>query len=112
MGIWYLHVEPIKDRTIIDIYLYTSMPMYVFIFPVVVEGVELLSYIVTKTFLKVYSGSGRVWLLLHPLDQSELQTSTQSQGEEPYKGLDCPKGLMRALMSSPQSGTWHIGGTW
>lgn len=102
MGIWYLHVAPIKDRTITDIYLHKFMPVYAFIFPLVVEGVEWLSYVVTQAFLKLYSGSGRVWLLLRPLDQSELQTSTQSRGEEPYKG---PEGFSRVLMSSPQSGT-------
>ena len=92
MGIWYLHVEPIKDRTITDIHLYPSMPMYIFIFPVVVEGVELLSYVVTQAFLKLYFGSGRVALTASPRPKWVADLHTESrralQGSWLSKGLD------------------------
>lgn len=111
MGFWPLHVAPIKDRAAMDIYLYKSVSVYVFSFLGVIRRSGIAELCGNcQAFLGVHSGSGRVWLLPHPLGQSELQTPHRVKGRSWCKRL-----TVQRASSGPScealSGTWHIIGT-
>lgn len=106
MGIWCLHVAPIKDRTVINIYLYKSVPMLCFHFSCGGRRSRIAELCSNSGLLKSFTLDETVWLPLRPLDRSELQTSTQSQGEKSLTRVWLSKGLHQGPHVKPSE--WNL----